>query len=233
MPNSYDLTKLDESSFEHLSNFLALRVLGAGHTGFGPGADGGRDGFFEGEAAYPSDVNRWSGHWYIQSKYHRPHLSKDPQKWLLAKIKEEIDEFENPRKKRKWPDNWIIVTNIDPSGTPNTGAFDQARELVAKSNAALAERFHIWGGAKVIQLLVLNSEVADYYSHFLTPGHVLTRLYTQLDDIQANTRSIIRHFVVTNFNEQQFTKLEQAGSTIDTRPGIFDTKYRFRPKQLV
>jgi hypothetical protein len=220
MPNSYDLTKLGERSFEHLANFLALRVLGAGHTGFGPGADGGRDGFFEGEAAYPSDVNRWSGRWYIQSKYHRPHLSKDPQKWLLAKIKEEIDEFENPRTKRSWPDNWIIVTNIEPSGTPETGAFDKARELVAKSNNALAERFHIWGGAKVIQLLVLHSEVADYYSHFLTPGHVLTRLYRQLNDVQASTRSIIRHFVVTNFNEQQFTKLEQAGSTIDTRPGI-------------
>jgi hypothetical protein len=46
MAESHDLTKLDSNSFEHLVNQLALCVLGAGHTGFGPGADGGRDGFF-------------------------------------------------------------------------------------------------------------------------------------------------------------------------------------------
>lgn len=220
MPQSYDLTKLDETSFEHLANFLALRVLGAGHTGFGPGADGGRDGYFEGEAPYPSDANRWSGRWYLQAKYHRPHLSKNPQKWLLARIKEEVDEFGDPRKKREWPDNWIIVTNIEPSGIPETGAFDRARELVTERNSELAKRFHIWGGAKVIQLLILYSDIAEYYAHFLTPGHVLTHLYKHLNDAQASTRSIIRHFVVTNFNEQQFTKLDQAGSTMDTRPGI-------------
>jgi hypothetical protein len=54
MSPTYDLTKIDANSFEHLVNFIALKVLGPGHTGFGPGADGGRDGFFEGEAPYPS-----------------------------------------------------------------------------------------------------------------------------------------------------------------------------------
>ena len=55
MPQSYDLSKLDKVSFEHLANSLALRVLGSGHTGFGPGSDGGRDGFFEGEAPYTAN----------------------------------------------------------------------------------------------------------------------------------------------------------------------------------
>src|SRR3954464_14123848 len=107
MTHSYDLTKLDEASFEHLSNALALRVLGAGHTGFGPGSDGGRDGFFEGEAPYPSQTERWAGRWYIQAKYHRPHLSKDPQKWLIAEIKKELETFGAASSRRKWPDNWI------------------------------------------------------------------------------------------------------------------------------
>lgn len=83
MPDSYDLTHFDSHSFEQLVNLLTLTVLGAGHTGFGPGADGGRDGYFEGTAPYPSSENKWSGVWYIQSKFHKPHLSKDPQKWLL------------------------------------------------------------------------------------------------------------------------------------------------------
>ena len=201
MPHSYDLTKLDEASFEHLSNFLALRVLGSGHTGFGPGSDGGRDGFFEGEAPYPSITDRWSGRWYLQAKYHRPHLSKDAQKWLLSQVQQEISGFEDSDSKRVWPDNWIFVTNIDPSGDPETGAFDRAQQLVTKARPQLQGHFHIWGGAKILHLLALHPEIVDYYSHFLTPGHVLTSLYQQLNDAQASLHSIIRHFVVTQFNE--------------------------------
>ena len=80
MSDTYDLTKLDPDSFEHMVNFIALRELGPGHTGFGPGADGGRDGFFEGETSYPSASEHWSGRWYVQSKFHKPHLSTNPQR---------------------------------------------------------------------------------------------------------------------------------------------------------
>src|SRR5690242_5073460 len=90
--DTYKLSNLDPNTFEHLVNMLALRVLGLGHTSFGPGSDAGRDGYFEGEAPYPSASDRWSGIWFIQSKFHRPHLSKDPQKWLVERIREELKE---------------------------------------------------------------------------------------------------------------------------------------------
>jgi hypothetical protein len=61
MTDAYDLHRLGPREFENLVNFLALKTLGLGHTGFGPGADGGRDGYFEGEAPYPGDRDRWSG----------------------------------------------------------------------------------------------------------------------------------------------------------------------------
>lgn len=220
MPHSYDLGKLDEHSFEHLANSLALRVLGAGHTGFGPGSDGGRDGYFEGEAPYPSATDRWRGKWYLQAKYHRPHLTHDAHKWLLEKINEEIREFTKPGTKRKWPDNWIIVTNIDPSGVPDVGSFDAAKAQVALVRPQLADRFHIWGGTKLLQLLAKHSDVASYYSHFLTPGHILEEMYNQLRDAQASVEAIVRQLIVAQFMEQQFTKLEQAGSPSDQRPGI-------------
>lgn len=220
MTESYDLTQLDPNSFEHLVNLLALRVLGLGHTGFGPGPDGGRDGYYEGEAPYPSKSDRWSGRWYIQSKFHKPHLSKDPQKWLLDRIQEELKEFKNPESKRQWPDNWIIATNIDPSGTPMTGAFDEAKKLVSQARPKLKNRFHIWGGRKILDLLVLYPEAADYYKHFLTPGSVLTAMYDQIKDARAEIESILRFLIVKQFDEQQYTKLEQAGSAADMRPGI-------------
>jgi hypothetical protein len=126
---TYQLSNLDPNTFEHLVNMLALRVLGLGHTSFGPGSDGGRDGYFEREAPYPSTSERWSGIWFIQSKFHKPHLSKDPQKWLVERIREELKEFGDPNSKRKLPNNWIIATNIDPSGSPMTGSFDKSSQV--------------------------------------------------------------------------------------------------------
>jgi hypothetical protein len=220
MSESYDLSKLDANSFEHMVNLIALQVLGAGHTGFGPGSDGGRDGYFEGEAPYPSVGEQWSGRWYIQSKFHKPHLSKDPQKWLVEQIKGELQEFKKDRTRRVWPDNWIVATNIDPSGTPETGAFDQARKVVAEARSGLENHFHIWGGRKILDFLALHPNIGKHYWHFLTPGRVLKHLYDTISDAQASVEDVIRYLVVTQFNEQQFTKLEQAGSTADSRPGI-------------
>ena len=50
-------------------------------------------------------------------------------------------EFTKPDTKRKWPDNWIIATNIDPSGTPETGGVRPGQKVsveygVVKSDAS-------------------------------------------------------------------------------------------------
>ena len=185
-----------------------------------PGADGGRDGFFEGSAPYPSSKHAWSGVWYLQSKFLAPHLAKDPQKWLSERLKEELEAFQKPESKRTWPDNWIIVTNIEPSGAPQTGSFDRARAMVRKARPALAKRFHIWSGRKVLDLLALHPEIGEYYAEFLTPGQVLSKIYSEVTDAQAQIEQIIRYLVSTQFTEQQYTRLEQAGSTTDNRPGI-------------
>lgn len=129
MADSYDLSKLGPDAFENIRpyrkpsadeagsrpqarfpimsivNFLALKTLGLGTTGFCPGADGGRDGYFEGEAPYPSETQHWKGKWYIQSKFHTPHLSVNSQKWLINQVKKEIEKFDNSNSDRIWPDN--------------------------------------------------------------------------------------------------------------------------------
>lgn len=221
MADSYDLTQMDPHSFENMVNYLALGVLGRGATGFGPGSDGGRDGYFEGEASYPSERTRWSGKWYIQSKFHKPHLSKDPQKWLIAQVRDEISLFKDPASNRKLPDNWIFCTNIEPSGVPQTGSFDAIRKIV-KKELGPALKFDIWGGRKLLDLLGENPGVASYFGHFLTPGNVLTILYDQISDSTSQVRSIVEHLVVGQFNEQLYTKMEQAGSSFDNRPKLYE-----------
>lgn len=221
MSNSYDLTQLDPNAFENMVNFLAMKVLGQGVAGFAPGSDGGRDGYFEGEAAYPSNKTRWAGIWYIQSKFHKPHLSGDPQKWLIKQVREEIKSFNNPTSAREIPDVWIIATNIDPSGVPETGAFDKIYKIVKESLDAKI-KFDIWGGRRILDFLAADPSVASYFGHFLTPGHVITSLYDQLNDKSSQLKSIVEHLVVGQFNEQIYTKLEQAGSSSNTRPKIHE-----------
>jgi hypothetical protein len=200
-------------------NFLALKVLGKGVTGFAQGADGGRDGLLSGEAPYPSDTDRWAGVWYIQSKFHKPHLSKNPQAWLINEVKKELAEFEM-QGSRIAPDIWIVATNIEPSGTPKTGAYDAIKSLVHECFGDEV-KFDIWGGRKILDFLASNPSAAAYYGHFLTPGNVLTAMYNQIGEGSAQIKPIINHLILDQFNDQIYTKLEQAGSS-GVRPKIHE-----------
>lgn len=233
MTETYDLSKLDSNSFEHMVNFLALKILGNGVTGFAPGADGGRDGFFSGEAPYPSPTDKWSGIWYVQSKFHKPHLSTNPQKWLIREVQNEIEIFLDPKANRTRPDNWIIATNIEPSGAAKTGAFDSIKKKV---NDAFGKsvKVEIWGGRRILDFLAADPKVAHYYGHFLTPGNILSAIFEQINDATAQIKDIIDYLIVNQFNEQIYTKLEQAGSSSDSRPKIhqlfIDLPYRLTNK---
>ncbi|QQD54498.1 hypothetical protein MHB_0031080 [Pseudomonas fluorescens BBc6R8] len=219
MPTSYDLTQLDTHSFESMVNFLALRVLGNGVTGFATGADGGRDGYLEGTAPYPTTKNQWSGIWYIQSKYHKPSLSGNPQTWLVRQVTEELKLFS--KRGRTIPDIWILATNIEPTAVKDTGSFDKIKKLV-KSALPDHVNFDIWGGQKILSFLGKDPDVANYYGHFLTPGHVLSGLYNNINDQHTQVKAIIEHLIVNQFNEQTYTKLEQAGSSSSARPKIHE-----------
>jgi hypothetical protein len=149
-------------------------------------------------------------------------LSKDPQKWLIGQVASEIKSFQKDATDRTWPDNWIIATNIDPSGKPETGSFDAIRAMLKKSRGGKKVNVHIWGGRKILDLLALHGDVAKYYGHFLTPGHLITTLYEDLADRRASIEEIVRYFVATQFSDNLFTKLDQAGSSSDVRPGVHD-----------
>ncbi|RXJ21490.1 NACHT domain-containing protein [Lelliottia nimipressuralis] len=219
MAQPYDLTQLDSHSFEHLVNFLSLKTLGNGVTGFAAGADGGKDGYLRGRAPYPTDLDSWEGIWFLQSKFHKPHLSSDSQKWLIKEVAKEITQFKTGNRKLR-PNNWIIASNIEPSGVPETGAFDKIKEMVNEFDPDI--NVDIWGGRKILDLLAHHPEAVAYYGHFLTPGHVITELYNHLNQHKKNIKDIIDHLIVNQFHEFSYTKLEQAGSGSDQRPKIYE-----------
>lgn len=217
MTTTYRLDALGADEFEHLVMTLALRVLGPGATGFAPGPDGGRDGIFVGEAPYPSTTDRWGGKWVIQAKYHSG--GGDHSAWLLRTVSDEVGKFAKD-KSRQWPDNYIFVTNVEPTGNPRTGSFAKAQSLVAKRRKRL--RFDLWGGRKLLDLLALHPDVATQYAHLLTSGHVIANLLDGLSDERASASAIIRHLVATGLTEHSRAKLEQAGDKSDEVAGVHE-----------
>jgi hypothetical protein len=216
--DAYDLSKLDSNTFEQLINTLVLHELGSGATGFGPGPDAGRDCYFRGRAAYPSPQEQWDGDWHFQCKFHKPHLSKNQQEWLVAELRDELESYENPEGDRVWPTNLILVTNIDLSGKAGGGAFDKANALVKEYNPAV--RFDVWGGSKVIDLLIKHPNVARRMLHFITPGDILYHVYRNAAHQFPTTGRVIRELISTEFEDDQYTRLDEAGSPADQRPKI-------------
>ena len=47
-------------------------------------------------------------------------------------------------------------------------------------------------------------------------------MYDQLRDAAADVKTILRYLIVNQFKENQYTKLDQAGSSSDVRPGIHE-----------
>jgi len=115
-----------------------------------------------------------------------------------------------------------LATNIDASGVPETGSFDAIRRRLSKTARGKKVKLAIWGGRKILDLLATFPDVATYYGHFLTPGHILSQLREELSESKASADEIIRYFVASQFDEHVFTKLDQAGSSADVRPAVHD-----------
>lgn len=67
----FDLTRLGDREFEHLSQALALQVLGPAVSIFGDGPDGGREASFEGRMQFPTPGEPWDGYGVVQAKFKR------------------------------------------------------------------------------------------------------------------------------------------------------------------
>lgn len=216
---AYSLNGLGADAFEHLVVELAQHVIGLGVTGFGPGPDGGRDAYFRGRAPYPSDTEAWGGIWHIQAKFHAPNLSSDHHKWLYKQVKAEVKAYKDPNNARRPPNNWIVATNINASGTPNAGSFDRCVQLVAAELPTV--NFDIWQGNKILGLLTRHGNTANRYRHLLTPGHAISAFIDRLNDDRAEAADILRHLIIDRLVESKHLRLEEAGST-EERPGVHD-----------
>ncbi len=68
----YDLQRLGHREFEHLSQALVLKVLGARTSVFGDGPDGGREASYLGKSTWcgsDGQTEVWDGYTVLQAKF--------------------------------------------------------------------------------------------------------------------------------------------------------------------
>ncbi len=173
----YDLARLGEREFEHLSQALALRVLGPGVQVFGDGPDGGREASFEGAFQVAERVGGgvWSGYGVLQAKFRRRPLgTTSDARWFVGQVEAELTKWSDPESHRvKWgrlPEYLLLTTNVVLSPTPRSGGIDVVDRLIARHADRLGLRgWEVWHYDKLCRLLDGHDQIRRAYASLLLP----------------------------------------------------------------
>ena len=164
----YDLNRLGEREFEHLTQALTLRVLGPGVEVFGDGPDGGREAAFEGRASFPEPDPQgpWSGYGVVQAKFHyRPRDPAEGAAWLKGQLRGEFDKWLSKDSRRgRVPEYFLAVSNVVLSASPAAGGIDSVNSMIAEYAPRLGIKgWQVWAYDKLCRLLDANPEIARRY----------------------------------------------------------------------
>lgn len=216
----YDLNRLGEREFEHLTQALAMEVLGNGVEVFGDGADGGREATFDGPVDFPipDPGGPWNGYGVIQAKFHyRPRDAGEGASWLKGQLKTEFDKWlASDSKRGRRPEYFLAVSNVMLSPYPETGGVDSVNALIAEYAPRLGLMgWKVWHYDKLCRLLDANPGIANKYSGLITPGDVLARMYDYIAGVPEHLGKVLTTHVVRELRADQSVRLGQAGDQDD------------------
>ncbi|SBW22935.1 hypothetical protein FDG2_3328 [Candidatus Protofrankia californiensis] len=214
----YDLTRLGNREFEHLTQALALKVLGPGVSVFGDGPDGGREATHTGRVRWAPDdrVSDWDGYVVIQAKFRNRPLGTTPDtRWFRATLKAELkrwaDQESRRRKKGRLPQYLLLSTNIVLSGAED-GGVDAVDRLVGGYAQRLGLRgWHTWHYDKICRLLDGHADIRKAFSGLITPGDVLMLLADVLQGQASDLGEILTSHAIKEMLAEQWVRLGQAG----------------------
>ncbi|WP_280350829.1 NACHT domain-containing protein [Nocardia abscessus] len=227
----YDLTRLGEKEFEHLSQALLVRHLGPDVEIYGAGPDGGREAAWEGHLdALDSDLDltpeRWGGYNVAQAKYcNNTGVPKENARWITKQIKHEFDQWTNPETKReRKPNSYLIITNVRLSAVSGGGADKVHNDLLAyaRDRGLILDNLAIWHYDKIRTLLDNSADIRAGYAAWTTPGDVLARLLQSESSISAEFHAVLETHAAKLILEDTRLNLTQAGSVGDGTLDIAD-----------
>jgi len=226
-PVDYDLTRLGTREFEHVTQALALGVLGPAVSVFGDGPDGGREATFNGRLLWSVD-DEWDGHVVIQAKHRqRPLGTREDTVWLLQQVDSELARWDDPTRNRskngKRPDYLIISTNVVLSGVPRTGGIDSVNALIARYASNIGLRgWRVWHFDQLSRMLDNNESVRRSFAHFITPGDVLARIDRYID-VSTDLARSMAVYVEAEMLANKWIRLAEAGHTTNGKVELAST----------
>jgi hypothetical protein len=220
----YDLTRLGDREFEHLSQALALQVLGPGVSVFGDGPDGGREAAFEGRTRFPDSGESWDGYGVVQAKF-KQRLAGDGKDagWLLRQLQAELQTWANPDSNRvrrgRRPRYVLFTTNVVLSAVAGSGGADRVDALIAGYAERLGLRgWRVWHHDQLCRLLDAHRDVRLTYAALITPSDLVAQLVELLGGGTAAT--VGQQLMVQAAKEltaQQWVRLGEAGHPTNER----------------
>jgi hypothetical protein len=213
----FDLTRLGDREFEHLSQALALQVLGPGISVFGDGPDGGREATFEGRVRFPEPGEPWDGYGVVQAKFKRRLVGgRGDTDVLLRSVAAELDKWADPGsnrvKKGRVPQYVLFTTNVALSPMPGRGGADRVEALIASYAERLGLKgWRVWHYDQLCSLLDLHPDIRRTYAALITPSDVLSRLQELLGGTPATVGGRLAVHAAKELTAQQWVRLGQAG----------------------
>lgn len=210
----YNLEGLGSAEFERLVQSLLKEVIGDGTITFGAGPDGGREATFTGEAPYPSPVERWTGQWIFQAKFHEVSLlgPEKARRQVVADVEAELKKI--TEKYGHECDNYILITNVPLTPEPNSGTLAKIEKVFARFRAKIPN-LHVWGAVEVNRLLEKYTSVRTNYLQFIVAGDVLAQLLARESNRQDELAKTMLTYLATSYSREQNAQLDQAGDVSD------------------
>ena len=213
--SNYDLNRLGEKEFEHLSQALIKKIVGVGTITFGDGPDGGREATYSGKAPYPSQSEQWDGNWIFQAKFHDLNaIGHDSSRSrILSDLRSELEKI--TIKYKRDCKNYILITNVHLSSVDKIGTHDKISSIKLEFYEKIPH-IHVWGYDDVCRYLDSSGDIRRAYFHLITPGDLLAELM-DYNTGKNNLAETLRLYVRTSIDREDSAKLDQAGQ-IDEKP---------------
>ncbi|MFI0925124.1 NACHT domain-containing protein [Streptomyces sp. NPDC021012] len=228
----YDLTRLGAREFEHLTQALALQILGPGVQIYGDGPDGGREAEFRGEMRYPfpGSSDCWSGHGVLQAKFlQRPRGTKPDTTWFIGQVRKELRQWANKDSKRgregALPRYLLFATNVVLSSDPVQGGLDlfekAMSDLIDELKLPL-EGFGVWHFDEICRYLDQYPAIRQTYAALTTAGDVLFKLREVIEGSASELGELLTGHSAKELATDQWVRLGQAGESDNQRLPLAD-----------
>lgn len=190
----YPLHYLNDTEFENLTVDVCMKLLGLGTFRFAQGADGGRDGRFNGTAQkFPSSASPWSGPFIIQAKHTTNGNSSCADSQFDSILEEEIPKVKKLHEAGEC-ENYILFTNRKGSANKITEIETRIKTETSVSNVA------------IVYLETLNSYLKELPD--VVKRYQLDRLAEPLRFYEVDICNVIKGF--KGFSALKVANLEEA-----------------------